>query len=113
MARRKLTAEEDGLSQSPSFEQALEGLESIVEAMEHEHLPLEELVAHYEKGTAYLNRCEAMLQSAKERIQLITLRNQAEIGLDAAGKKGDVNPLAPPTSALDDSDDDNDDIRLF
>jgi len=113
MARRKLTSEETDASAQPSFEQALEGLESIVEAMEHENLPLEELVAHYEKGTAYLNRCEAMLQSAKERIQLITLRNQAEIGLDAGGKKDDaaVSPVSRGTQ--DDPDDDNDDIRLF
>ena len=48
MARRK-TSPDDGQSE-PSFEDALAGLESIVEAMEHENLPLEDLVSHYEKG---------------------------------------------------------------
>lgn len=99
MARRKPTPEEEDPTQ-PTFEEALTGLETIVEEMEHEHLALEDLVAHYEKGSALLSRCESILQSARDRIELITLRNQNEISLDAA---------EPP----DDSDDDNNDIRLF
>lgn len=107
MARRKSSAEEDDSSQ-PNFEEALTGLETIVEEMEHEHLALEDLVTHYEKGSALLVRCESILQSARERIELITLRNQNEIPLDAANKTADT--AEPP----DDSDDDDDnDIRLF
>jgi exodeoxyribonuclease VII small subunit len=113
MARRKLTHPEEG-QEPPSFEQALEGLESIVDAMEHEPLSLEELVAHYEKGTAYLNHCESILQSARGRIELITLRNQNQIALDAESKKGEDAELAPPPGTREDpDDDDNDDIRLF
>ena len=73
-----------------------------------EHLPLEDLVAHYEKGSAYLTRCEAILQSARGRIELITLRNRNEIALDADAKSSDGEELSPP----DEPDDDND-IRLF
>jgi exodeoxyribonuclease VII small subunit len=93
-------------SDGPSFEEALSGLETIVEAMEHEQLPLEELVAHYEKGSKLLERCESFLQSARERIELITLRARNETGDDA----GDS---APPSAEPDVSDDDDDDIRLF
>jgi exodeoxyribonuclease VII small subunit len=101
MARRKSTPDDE--STAPSFEEALAGLEAIVEAMEHEQLPLEDLVAHYEKGSALLDRCESILQSARGRIELITLRNQSE-----------TEPAPSPTSgAPDDSDDDDDDIRLF
>ncbi len=106
MARRKSSAEED-LPSSPTFEDALTGLEAIVEAMEHEHLALEDLVAHYEKGSALLSRCESILQSARGRIELITLRNQNEIALDANAET--ANDLA----LSDDSDDDDNDIRLF
>ena len=107
MARRKSSAEEDDSTQ-PSFEQALTGLETIVEEMEHEHLALEDLVAHYEKGSALLSRCESILQSARDRIELITLRNQHEIPLDSSTQSTDVAELS------DDSDDDDDnDIRLF
>ena len=107
MARRKSSTEEDDDASSPDFESALGGLEAIVEAMEHEHLSFEDLVAHYEKGSALLNRCEAVLQSARERIQLITLRNQNEIALDTGTQTADA--AEPP----DDPDDDDNDIRLF
>lgn len=101
MPRRKSYPDDDAAA--PSFEDALAGLEAIVEAMEHEQLPLEDLVAHYEKGSALLLRCESILQSARDRIELITLRNQPE-----------TEPsLSPPSGAPDDSDADDDDIRLF
>ncbi|MEO5712312.1 MAG: exodeoxyribonuclease VII small subunit [Luteolibacter sp.] len=111
MARSKTSPDEK--DPSPSFEDALAGLEAIVEAMEHEQLPLEDLVAHYEKGSALLNRCESVLQAARGRIELITLRNQNEIALDAPAKTADAAELPTPTAFPDDSDDDDNDIRLF
>lgn len=106
MARSKSSPKDD-TNASPDFETALNGLEAIVEAMEHEHLSLEDLVSHYEKGSALLNRCESILQSARQRIELITLRNQNEIALDAEAKT--IHAADPP----DDPDDDDNDIRLF
>jgi exodeoxyribonuclease VII small subunit len=107
MARRKSDPEGDD-TPPLDFEAALGGLESIVESMEHAHLSLEELVAHYEKGSSLLARCESILQSARERIELITLRNPNEIGLDAGTKT--ANAPAPPDEP---DDDDDNDIRLF
>lgn len=112
MPRRKTNVEADD-SASPTFEDALAGLEAIVEAMEHEHLTLEELVAHYEKGSTYLSCCESILQSARGRIELITLRNQNEIALDADAKPVENPDFPLPTGSPDDSDDDDNDIRLF
>ena len=97
---------------SPTFEDALAGLEAIVEAMENENLPLEDLVAHYEKGSGYLAHCEAILQVAKGRIELITLRNQNPTAFDHAEPTADeTEPFGTPKNS-DDLDDDND-IRLF
>ena len=112
MARRKPNTEDDDATR-PSFEDALAGLETIVEAMEHEHLTLEELVAHYEKGSIYLSRCESILQGARERIELITLRNQNEISLDADAKSAENPETSAPTDSAEDPDDDDNDIRLF
>jgi exodeoxyribonuclease VII small subunit len=110
MPRRKTNPGE--VPDAPSFEEALTGLEAIVEAMEHEQLPLEELVAYYEKGSTLLDRCEALLQAARGRIELITLRNRNEIQGDP--ETGDDNEFSNPSGAPDASDDDNDDdIRLF
>jgi exodeoxyribonuclease VII small subunit len=111
MARRK-SSEHGETSAEPTFEDALGSLEAIVEAMEHEHLTLENLVEHYEKGSALLTRCEAILQSARGRIELITLRNQNEISLDADAKSAESRELPTPTDPPEDPDDDND-IRLF
>ena len=110
MARRKSSADED--HSAPSFEEALAGLEAIVEAMEHEHLPLEELVDSYEKGSALLDRCEAILQSARGRIELITLRNQSELDPASESRMGETPDFSLPPGPPDASNDD-DDIRLF
>ena len=110
MPARKKTNQEDS-SLPETFEEALGSLEEIVEAMEHEQLPLEDLVTHYEKGSALLNRCESILQSARGRIELITLRNQNEIALDTAQRKAQSEDSTPPE--LPDDSDDDDDIRLF
>jgi exodeoxyribonuclease VII small subunit len=112
MARRK-SSDEDPNAPQLTFEDALGSLEAIVESMEHEHLALEDLVAHYEKGSALLTRCEAILQSARGRIELITLRNQNEIALDADAKTADARELPIPTDPPEDPDDDANDIRLF
>ena len=106
MARRKTNTPEN--EAAPSFEEALAGLEAIVEAMEHEQLPLEELVGYYEKGSTLLDRCESILQSARGRIELITLRNKNDSEADTTS----VKPSSP-SEASDSPDDDNDDIRLF
>jgi len=106
MARRKNSSDEGQLE--PSFEDALAGLESIVEAMEHENLPLEELVSQYEKGSTLLKRCESILDSARERIELITLRNDSTESPSKTGNQAG----APSQSESPDATDD-DDIRLF
>ncbi|RYD67670.1 MAG: exodeoxyribonuclease VII small subunit [Verrucomicrobiaceae bacterium] len=96
----------------PGFEEAISSLEAIVEAMEHDQLPLGELVEHYEKGTTLLNTCESLLNEAKSRIELITLRNQAEIGLETGNDPAHIpGPASAARSAADP--DDDDDIRLF
>lgn len=109
MSRRKSTAVENAAA--TTFEEALAGLETIVEAMEHEQLPLEDLVTYYENGTALLDRCEAILHSARDRIALITLRNKNEPTPEssASGSSGPSFPSGPS----DESDHDDDDIRLF
>ena len=96
----------------PSFEEAIAALEAIVEAMEHDQLPLGQLVEYYEKGNALLNSCESLLNSAKTRIELITLRNQNEIGLESPAGSGQSDGPASAANPAADPDDD-DDIRLF
>ena len=115
MARKKTSPGADPAGE-PSFEDALLELENIVAAMEEEQLPLEELVARYEKGSKLLARCETVLASARKRLQTIS----AKAAADAAAIAGDSNDspdeddetAGPETGSPDDNDDD-DDIRLF
>ena len=68
-----------------SFEKAIEELESIVKRLEEGKVPLEELVAIYERGEALKRRCEELLRQAEARVEKITL--------DAAGKPTGTEPL--------------------
>ena len=57
--------------QPPSFEQALDQLEQIVDSMESGDVPLAELLAKYESGTRLLQVCEARLKDAELRIEIL------------------------------------------
>ncbi len=55
----------------PGFEQALECLNALVEKLESGQLPLEESVAAFEEGVKLTRRCEALLDSADQRLQVL------------------------------------------
>ena len=55
-------------SEEISFEEAAEKLESIVEAMESDELPLEKLLVRYEQGAKLVKICEDKLEAAEKRI---------------------------------------------
>ncbi len=51
------------------FEEALKKLETIVESMEAEDLPLEMLLARFEEGTRLAKVCQTKLSEAELKIQ--------------------------------------------
>jgi exodeoxyribonuclease VII small subunit len=55
--------------QPPSFEHALERLETIVESMESGEVPLAELLAKFEEGNTLLKICETRLKEAELKIE--------------------------------------------
>jgi exodeoxyribonuclease VII small subunit len=54
-----------------SFEQALDQLTGLVEKLESGELPLEESVASFEQGVKLSRRCEALLDQAEQRLQVL------------------------------------------
>ena len=58
-------------TESPSFEDALAQLESIVEAMEAGDVPLADLLAKFEDGNKLLKVCESRLKEAEMKIELL------------------------------------------
>jgi len=51
-----------------SFEQALEELEEIVQALEAGQVPLDETLERFERAMALKERCASLLQEAETRI---------------------------------------------
>jgi exodeoxyribonuclease VII small subunit len=67
------------------FEKAMEELEAIVDRLEKGQVALEESIAIYARGEALKKHCEALLKSAEQRIEKITL--------GADGKPNGTEPL--------------------
>jgi exodeoxyribonuclease VII small subunit len=53
------------------FEQSLQQLESLVDAMENGELSLEESLQAFEKGIALTRACQTALEKAEQRVQLL------------------------------------------
>ena len=54
-----------------SFEEALQELTALVGKLESGQLPLEESVAAFESGVQLSRRCEALLDHAEQRLQIL------------------------------------------
>jgi exodeoxyribonuclease VII small subunit len=63
------------------FEDALGKLESIVDAMERDDLPLEMLLARFEEGTRLARLCQARLAEAELKIQQLEKQPDGELTL--------------------------------
>ncbi len=71
-------------SQQPSFEQALQRLQAIVQELEQGELGLDKALERYEEGVRLLRRCHDALEKAERKIELLS-------GVDAEGR-----PISTP-----------------
>jgi exodeoxyribonuclease VII small subunit len=71
------------------FEEALKRLESIVESMEAQDLPLETLLARYAEGTRLSQLCQAKLNEAELKIQQLEKGPKGELSLTPAPIAGE------------------------
>jgi len=53
------------------FEAAMERLEKIVDQMEGEKLPLDQLLAKYEEGVKLVAQCNDKLDAAAKRVKVV------------------------------------------
>ena len=83
----------------PSFEGAMDRLETLVEQMENARLPLEELIRSYEEGIRLVRVCNERLSAAEQRIEIITrdAAGQAQVSemTPAAARETAKPPTAP------------------
>ena len=75
-AKRKTAAESDA---ELAFEEAVEKLETIVQEMESDELPLEAMLVRYEEGAKLVKVCEEKLQSAESRITQLEEKLEGEL----------------------------------
>ena len=57
--------------ENTTFGKALGELETLVESMESDQAPLDELIENYEKGTRLYDLCQQRLDNAQLRVDLI------------------------------------------
>jgi exodeoxyribonuclease VII small subunit len=75
---KAVRAVESGKTDSVPFEEALKRLETIVETMESEDLPLETLLARFEEGSKLVRVCQAKLAEAELKIQKLEKNSAGE-----------------------------------
>jgi exodeoxyribonuclease VII small subunit len=78
------------------FEDAMQRLDKIVEAMESGEIGIEESIGRYEEAMQLAAHCREILDRSEQRIK--------KIQLDAAGKPT-VEPFEPPPASDDEQDD--------
>ena len=79
----------------PTFEEALQQLEQVVQKLEKGELPLEESLALYEDGIRLARLCHGKLEEAEGKIELLMKDARGEPVLDAQGRPR-TTPLGPP-----------------
>jgi exodeoxyribonuclease VII small subunit len=84
----------------PTFEQALQQLEQIVQKLEKGELPLEDSLALYEDGIRLSRLCHGKLEEAEGKIETLLKDARGEPALDAQGR-----PRTTPLVAPEDEDD--------
>ncbi|MFT5404422.1 MAG: exodeoxyribonuclease VII small subunit [Verrucomicrobiales bacterium] len=54
-----------------NFEDALSQLDTIVEALEQDSVPLADLISQYDRGMKLLETCQTKLEEARQRVSTI------------------------------------------
>lgn len=92
-------------SESPehTFETAISRLESLVEDMESDRMPLEQLLVAYEEGTKLVKICQTKLTEAEKKIEIIQRKASGETALKefSPSSKAESAASARPPSARD------------
>ena len=84
MQNQSKGAGQSSSAKNPPFEEALQQLEAVVEAMESDDLPLETLLARYEEGTKLVKICQQKLTEAELKIQQLEKTAAGELKLKPA-----------------------------
>ena len=76
------------------FESTLAELEALVARMEAGNLPLEEALRNFERGVQLTRECQAALQAAQQRVQVLTQRASGATLEDFAAESTEPAPAS-------------------
>jgi exodeoxyribonuclease VII small subunit len=79
-----------------NFEQDLEQLESIVNALEEGGLPLDDSLKRFEEGIQLARRCEKALTEAEKRIEILLKNADGELEAQPFGEEAASAPAPRP-----------------
>ncbi len=79
-----------GENQPLDFEKALAELESLVQRLEHGDVPLDEALRTFERGVALTRHCQACLQAAQQRVEIL-LKRSGEPAVQPFEDAGEAN----------------------
>ena len=70
----------------PTFEEAIAGLEAIIEKIETGEIGLEESLLHYERGMKLVTRCRGILDTAEQRIAELTRSADGNVTIERSSE---------------------------
>jgi|SRR5450830_533666 len=73
-----LATENSNLESTLSFEAALSELESLVQQMESDQMPLEQSLAAYKRGSDLLRFCQKNLADVEQQVRILDDKNQLQ-----------------------------------
>ena len=97
------TTTPNGIDPDLPFEEAMARLETLVQGMESDQVPLDDLIKNYEEGTALYQVCEKRLDEAQGRIERIRKKRDGTVELEPFGSDDEPADESPPESAADGS----------
>lgn len=69
MSKKTNTSEDSPVA--ASYGEAVQQLEQLIAGLESGQLPLEDLLAHYQRGTELLSYCRDRLQAVEDQVRLL------------------------------------------
>jgi len=67
------------MAKAPSFEDAIKTLESCVEQLEQDDLPIDEALKHFETGVKNVQKCQKALEGARLKIEKLTRDQEQQL----------------------------------
>ena len=77
------------MNDQPTFEQALQQLETVVSQLEKGSMPLDEALSCFEQGVQSAKLCRQLLQQAETQVEVLARQADGEFGTQSFSEPSD------------------------